>query len=43
MLKQLLDSIKAAVAQQVKQLCSCFISRLAGKQDPADSQGKCII
>jgi hypothetical protein len=43
MLKQLLNSVEAAVTQQVKQLCSCFISRLAGQQDSADSQGKCII
>ena len=43
MLKQLLNGIKAAITQQVKQLCSCFISRRAGKQDSADSQGKCVI
>ena len=43
MLKQLLNGIKAAITQQVKQLCSCFISRLAGQQDLADSQGKRII
>ena len=42
-LKKLLNGIKAAIPQQIKQLCSSLICRLACQQHPAHCQGKGII
>lgn len=42
-LKKLLDGIKAAISQQIKQLCSSLICRLACQQHPAHCQSKGIV